>query len=257
LGVNFIVFNLAWYFIVVEAGGSKNMRNNFSFFSYTYLARFLPTPIWFITARIFKSTEVNLPNQTVILLTGYETLLHFIVGLLLYLLLSVDIWFSKIILFVLIVASLVMLINRNKIINKVKSIRIFRELLPLLTLRTLSITSILYLFTWLVSAPFFYTSILVIIPHQDVPLDEIWGMWILSSLAAYVGAYLLGGIGILREFTLTWLLTDYFSPSGALIISIVTRLIITLGTLLWALIIWIVSRPINLPIRKNEKNEIR
>jgi hypothetical protein len=62
----------------------------------------------------------------------------------------------------------------------------------------------------------------------------LWKDWVISSLISYLSAYTLGGVGLFREISLTFLLSQVFGPAVALIVTILSRVFITLAGVVWS-----------------------
>jgi hypothetical protein len=94
----------------------------------------------------------------------------------------------------------------------------------------------LYGLTWMVAGLFLAHLVWAVRPELHFTLDVVWRMWALSSLVAYAGEYLLGGLGVFRELTLIALLQSEIAvlPLDAMIMSLLTRLVLIGAGVLWA-----------------------
>lgn len=228
-GLNFLIFIIAWQRIVVRFGGPTDLKRNVFLYSYTNLARFLPTPIWFIASRVHNYNRLGMSQRSALIMTAMETLLHALAGLVFYSLLSINLEYpvTWLYMLVLIPAAVVLCCPRwlklPEMINEVPMRR--QDVVILLTL---------YVLTWIMAGLFLF-AIINIFSLNTLSLDDLWRIWTLASLVSYVATYMLGGIGVLQEFTLTWLLGRFYSPGIALLIAVGARLTLILGGILYGL----------------------
>jgi len=233
--INFCLLMVAWLILLKCFGALKQLSYNAFLYSYTYLYRFLPTPVWFIGSRIYYYGQLGIGKRTIVTTTALETLLHMFTGFIIYCLLLIDFKQPITWLYSLSVLLIILGIYHShwfelRWINRENSsLRINKTDFTLL----LS----LYFITWIISGPFFKMLIQIIYNPVQVSMVSLMRIWIISSLFAYVGSYTLGGVGVIREFSLTILLSKYLPPSTALVIIVLVRLVMTLGGVLWALTI--------------------
>ena len=232
--INFILLLSAWHILIKSYAGLNDIKQNALFYSYSYLFRFLPTPAWFLSSRMYLYSQAGIRKRVALTITGLETLLHIASGLLIFCLLSVDLNKPITWLFGLIIIPFFFAVYNPERLN-LRWISGDKSM-PILTRRTLVILLIIYICTWLISGPFMLS--LMHIVTNDIPINmvEILRIWIISSVVAYIGAYTLGGIGILREFTLSFLLSNYLPYPLALTITIISRVVLTLGGILFSII---------------------
>jgi hypothetical protein len=95
----------------------------------------------------------------------------------------------------------------------------------------------IYFISWLIPGPFLKMLIQTIHEPVQISLVSLMRIWIISSLFAYIGSYTLGGVGVIREFSLTIMLSKYLPPPIALMITVLARLVMTLGGVFYSLII--------------------
>jgi hypothetical protein len=94
----------------------------------------------------------------------------------------------------------------------------------------------LLIITWLISMPFFYFIIKGLFDMTERPFSfwvTIWKIWIVSSVISYLGSFL-GGLGILRETSMVFLLKDSFGSVVSLAIATASRIFLLAGNLFWA-----------------------
>jgi hypothetical protein len=233
-GINYFLLFFGWHILFRAYNPQIDWLKNLLYYSYSSLMRFLPTPIWFFASRVSLYEQAGTRKRLTVITTFFETFLHVSTGICFYTLLLIDIKKPiTIIPFFLCLSFLAFAIIRPDIFH-----------LPVLTgedrgkimLRSKDIFSILLLFTftWAIAGPFYASIIKSISPDTVMTTVDMWKVWILSSMVSYLSAYTLGGIGVLREFSMTLLLNRWFSPPIALIITILVRLMMTFAGIFWA-----------------------
>ena len=235
-GINFIILIIAWNMLVRLFSQRISLSQNAIFFSYSHLYKFLPTPAWFLGSRIYLYGKVGLAKRVTLTTTALETLFHIFTGVFLYSLLLIDqqrpitwLFLLSIPLVILVVWNPFWLIKRWFLNANIPTHP---------PRKVLAILFVSYLLTWIISGPFFLSLISIVTDNIPLSMNESLRIWILGSLIAYVGAYTLGGAGILREFSLTFLLSNFFSPPLALLITIMVRIMMTLGGIFWSLVVF-------------------
>jgi hypothetical protein len=239
IGVNLFFFILAWYAIIRVFQSKSSFLNDALIYSLTQITRLLPTPAWYFASRIYHYSIVGLRKRSIIIATFAETVFHASVGFIFYCIISFQInqgisWLyilSALILTAVLTQVVVSYMKRNNFVLTTKeSILRFGSI------------AVLYLATWLISFPFFYFIIQSLTGAVTISLIDLWKIWIISSLFAYIGSYTLGGLGFVREFSLVLLLTPYLSPPLCVAVAVLSRLVTTVGSLLWSGMIIIIVR---------------
>ncbi len=233
-GVNLVILSVAWHAIIRRFGGPTDWRQNFLYYSYTNIAAFLPTPVWFLASRVHFYNQAGMRWSTTLTTTALETALHIVTGLAVYAALAIhparpETWPWALALALVIAALIRPRWLALPWLNKGAG--------PDISRRDAVIWLTLYALTWLMAGVFFTIVIGILGPAVLPGLGDLWRIWILAGVVSYVAAYTLGGIGILREFTLTWFLSAFYSPTEALLIAAGVRLLLTLGGILWGLAI--------------------
>lgn len=240
-GINFGLFLLVWQGIVVALGGSADWAGNAQVYCYTYLTRFLPTPAWFFAGRAYFSERIGLKNVHGLYATGVELGLHILTALVFYAVLQVvrlaSWWYLAALALGLIIFWRLDGLERL-LRNRVPYIVHLRR-------RDLALWSLFYLLTWLVAGPYLRAIVRAFVP-ASVGMWDAWRIWTLASLTGYVGFLLMGGMGFLREFSISVLLADYLLPADALVVAIGSRLILLGSGILWAVTIIVVIRFLSL-----------
>jgi len=110
----------------------------------------------------------------------------------------------------------------------------------------------LYLVTWVMAGPYLQTVVRAFVP-STISMWDAWRIWTLASLAGYAGFLLLGGMGFLRELSMSALLSRYLLPGDALIVAIGARLVLLVSSILWATLVILVTRAWSAVERKKRR----
>jgi hypothetical protein len=250
-GANHLVFIFAWNSLVTRFGGQFTFSQNVFNYSYSALARFLPTPAWFLASRVYLYGRNGIRKRTALIATGLETLLHIATGLGFYCVLQIDSSKPASFLYLLGVTPVLLAIYKPdwlemRWIHQGKIEPGPRRIDVLFWIS-------LYLVTWLISAPFFAFIIQTFTLVTPIDLVHLWRIWIISSIIAYIGSYTLGGIAVIREFSITILLSQFYSPPVALLITIGSRLIMTIAGIIWSLVTLGIAQAWNWISKKQQK----
>ncbi len=225
LGVYMILFLVSWHGIVTMLGGSRDWRSNTLVYCYTYLARLLPTPVPFLASRVEASDRLGLRKRQSLHATGLELGLRALTGIVLLAALELvryGRWG-----YVATVAVGLVLAYAGGLFQRV-------GLLPAKPRnRIAAVSSGLCLgVTWVVAGPFLQAVVRVFLP-ASLDLWDAWRVSLIAGLLSDVGFLLLGGSGLVRDLSLSALLTGFFSPAEALIVAVGVRLVLTVSTLSW------------------------
>jgi hypothetical protein len=228
LGFNFILFILVWNLLIQVFNGAHSLVENALIYSYSQIAKLLPTPIWFISARLLLYNRSGITKRSVLIATALETAFHAWIGFIIFCILSIKINVPITWLFSLGI-PITILILRALISSKSNQIQLDRNI------RIKNAFGLIGLFTltWITAAPFLTLTIQGVTGQSSVPTIEIWKIWIIASIFSYIGSYTLGGIGVIREFSLVLLLGKFYSPPVCLVIAVISRIIMTIGNLVW------------------------
>jgi hypothetical protein len=232
--VNFFTLVSAWHVLIRNFTDSADLGQNALFYSYTNLYKFLPTPAWFLASRVYLYSKTGMRRRVALTTTALETLMHMFTGLVLYCLLLIK-WQNPVSwLYSLAILPVIVAINKPQWFQP--RWLLGKDITSYPSKKDLTFLFFAYTLTWIVAGPFFLVIILIISDTIPMTMVELLRTWILGSLIAYLGTYTLGGIGVLREFSLTLLLSRYLYPPLALVITVLVRLVLMIGGILWALI---------------------
>lgn len=234
-GVNYLLFVAAWQRLVLYSGGTTEWQRNALMYSYSYLARLLPTPFWQHASRIHLYAQTGMDKRSALKMTALETILQVLAGMAFYSLIAIQSLLSEIVLLAIGLAAALAFALRHRL-PKVTFLHNIGQAGSDLRVRDLALWSVLYLVTWIIAGPFLHFALAAFSGLTPPSMLDLWRIWTLSSLVAYIGAYTLGGGGILREFTMIWLLTPSYSPPVALLMTVGVRLLMTLAGVFWPLV---------------------
>lgn len=239
-GVTFLLFAIVWHRMMARFGGPSDWRVNVLLFSYTHMAKFLPTPIWFLAGRVRCYSRVGVPRKSILKITALEIALHVVSGLILIIVLSWDV--TKLEMWLYVVGAIVVALLLRRF-DPLKISRLGR-ILENNGIRLANIIEwiSLYGLTWIVAGPFFMLLVMAFTPASASDMVMLWRIWIISNLIAYLSTYTLGGLGFLREFSLTWFMSQMYPLPVALLIATGARIIMTIGGLLWGVCVYIILR---------------
>lgn len=231
-GLNFVLFIIAWRGIVIRFGGPPDWKQNVCLYSYTNLAKFLPTPAWFLASRIHLYGQSGMGRRAALATTAVETLLHASAGLAFYALLATNPERPVTWPYMLALIPVAVMLSRPdwlelRWISGGRGGTSVRR-------QDVIVWVASYFLTWVVAGPFFW-AVIGTFSGDVPPLSDLWRIWTLSGLVSYVATYTLGGVGILREFALTWLLGKFYPLPLALLIAVGVRLTLIGGGVLWGL----------------------
>lgn len=236
-GINYFLFVISWHIIIKAFGVKSTLITNSYIYSYSQIAKILPTPAWFIAGRLVLYKKEGAKEKVILTSTFLEIILHMVVGLVILALISISSSNYSSWLYGLSLIPLIVLILSPKLLNfsflKIYDSNFSKSDMFFLIL--------IFAITWILSGPFFQYLLSGCGISVQIPMTKLWQIWIISSIFAYIGSLTLGGIGILREFSITFLLGNLVSLPYAAVIAAVSRVIMTIGNLLWPLLIMGVS----------------
>ena len=233
-GINFFLLVIAWHILISKFAPLISLKQNTQQFSYSYLYKFLPTPAPFLASRMYLYNQLGIKKSVILSTTALETILHMVTGFIVFLLLLLDKYNPVSWLIILLSIPVILIIQKPDLLE----MKWLHGEKPIHPISKIDIITLLVIFslTWILSGPFFIHLMKIITNYVPITIDEALKIWIIGSLVAYLGSYTLGGAGFLREFSLTLLLSQYFHPPMALLITLTVRVFMTFGGLVWALL---------------------
>jgi hypothetical protein len=113
--------------------------------------------------------------------------------------------------------------------------RLRRPMLPPLGFRDLFALLGIYVVAWTMGGVVLYVLSQALVPLSPATLPAVIGAWGGAGAIGFVAAYFLQGLGI-RDVTLALLLSNLMPLSAAAVVSILFRLLITVGEIAWPLL---------------------
>jgi glycosyltransferase 2 family protein len=233
-GINYILQAIAWHILINGIGSPLPFKQNVYIFASSYLTKFLPSPAWYLASRVYLYGKTGIRKRMALFSTVLESGFALCTGIIFFCVLSIEIHSPTTWLFGVAILSIMIGLFHFKSINLSwftgDSIPTYLDKRMVVSLFAIN------LIIWAISGPFFLSLMRTITDSIPITMKEILRVWILSSIISFVGSYLLGGVGILREFSLTLLLSRFFPPPMALTITLFVRLVMVLGGILWSLV---------------------
>ena len=238
-GVNFYIFFEIWRVILQGFGLGFSKVKLLKVYASTYLAKFIPSPIFLYASRITQLQKIGMSPKRSVAVTALEFIFQVAVGIIIYGLINIKIdqpitwlWILVIILFI----GLFLSPNtfRKKFLKEVKNLNFDR--------RRMFVILILEIIPWLLGGLFFlfiYRNFYS--PTSPIKLVDLLSIWIVANVSSLIGSYLFGGLGLLREFTLVLMLQKYFPPAISIIIAATVRVMLIVCGVIWALVVYFLS----------------
>ena len=237
---------IGWHAIMSRLGGLPDFKANARIYCYSCLPRRIPGGVWHIAGRAYLNKEQGVPHALTLLGTSLEWVLLVVSGLLVYLLSNLSPLLKSaegsglspgvaLVLFVPLLALLFPpLLNRivNFLLRKFGvqqhlAIRVY-DILALLAV---------YLIAWTMGGVVLYVLIRALFPLPLATLPAVIGAWGGAGALGFVAAYFLQGLGV-REVTLSVLLGSFMPLPIAIIASILFRILLTVGEVVYPLL-WV------------------
>lgn len=230
-GLNYGLFMISWHLLLKGYRIQIPFLSNIEIYSYSQVAKILPTPAWFIANRIIRYNKEGERKRLIFSASLAEIILHMLIGFLILLLVRISPENPLSYLYLLAVTpAIVLSLKPNpffKLFHKSESFSF--------TPSGMAAILMLFVFTWISGGVFFEQILSGCGQTSIVPWGNLYAIWILSSLVAYIGSITLGGFGVLREFSITLLLSSYMPPPISLLVASVSRVVMTVGNIIWPL----------------------
>lgn len=232
-GANYLLFIFGWHLILKSYGIKSSLLIDANIYSSSQIAKTLPTPAWFITGRLVMYQKEGASKKVILTSTFLEIILHMAIGLAILAITKVTLMNSTTWLYVLSIIPIILMVVFPRLLN-------FSFLgLKEYNFRRVDLILLIFSFviTWILSGPFFQFIMTGLNITVQIPMRALLQIWIVSSIFAYIGSLTLGGIGVLREFSITFLLGNIISPPLAVVVATISRIIMTLGNIIWPILL--------------------
>jgi uncharacterized membrane protein YbhN (UPF0104 family) len=252
LVLNFLLFIQGWRCIVHRLGGAVTYKTSFWLISLSQVAKYIPGGIWFTLGRVYLAKDMKLKAEIIALSVVIETVLTFLVCILLFLL---SIVFSEQhtpahSLFVIPIFIIFLIILQPSILNKLINfaLKIFkRPAIHLSMSYTQLLTLSLYFLGFLIAQLIgFYFLINSIYPLAISKMFELITAYTVSWMAGFIVIFAPSGLGV-REGVMTLLLSPILPTPLAIAISFIARV--------WMIVFEIVIFFVGLIVKKSDYQE--
>lgn len=232
----------AWHKIMCCIGGCCNFKTNLRLYSLSCLPKRIPGAIWYISARVALYQECRTDYSITLMATAAEVVYLSLSGFLLYLLsmltgltgiinpsfgpASVVIGSA--------ILTLIAVVILSWVLRRFQQRSLFKKEIKLKSWDTLQILG-LSTAAWLGGGILLYilTNAVTEIPVMRLP--DFIGTWSIAGTIGLATGLFVQGLG-LREVTLAIMLSNYMPLSLAAAVSLLFRLLLTIGEFVWALL---------------------
>ena len=230
--LNFLVFVEGWRRIIFSLGGIIKYNEAFWVMSASQTAKYVPGGIWFAIGRVYLAKSPNLKSETIAASIIIETIMTFIVGILLFLIAVAFTGQKTIIsyLFIIPVLALFLMLTYPPVLNKVMNLALLILKRPAIHisipyLRLLGL-SIYFLGLWVAQIIGFFFLINSICPVSASKIFNLTAAYTLSWMSGFVVILAPSGLGV-REGMMSLLLSSFITSPLAIAISFLSRIWIT------------------------------
>jgi glycosyltransferase 2 family protein len=233
---------VAWHYIMVHLGGAAKFKTNARIYCYSCLPRRIPGGVWHIAGRAILNKEQGVGHAKTLLGTSLEWLLLVVSGMLVYLASHLSpagralesVGLDPAAALALTVPLLVLLLP--PVLNRIVRIVVRSGDEQLVALKASHVLKLVAIFVvaWCMGGLILYLVLLAFSPLPLSSLPVVVGAWGGAGAAGLVAAYILQGLGV-HEATLALLLTSVVPLPMAIVASILMRILLTAGDVLWPL----------------------
>ena len=235
---------VGWHVLMKRLGGLTRFKANAQIYCYSCLPKQLPGGMWHIAGRAYLNQEQGIRTSVTLLGSSVEWVLLIASGLLVYLLsclipssagdraAGLDPGVALALLAPLLIVLCPPVFNRlvRWLLTKLR-----RPTPPPLDLCDLFVLLGIYVVAWAMGGVVLYVLGQALVPLSPAALPAVIGAWGGAGAIGFVAAYFLQGLGI-RDVTLALLLSNLMPLSAAAVVSILFRLLITVGEIVWPLL---------------------
>ncbi len=230
--VNFLLFIQGWKCIVHRLGSTISYKTSFWVISLSQLAKYIPGGIWFTLGRVYLVKDKKIKAEIIAMSVVIETVLTFLVCILLFLLSIIFTTRQTLSDFIFIIPLFIIFLVAlqpailNKLINF--ATKIFRRP-PIhlsMTYSQLLVLSMYFLAFLVAQVIGFYLLIGAIYPIALSKIFDLTAAYTLSWMAGFVVIFAPSGLGV-REGVMTLLLSPLLPTPLAIAISFVARVWMT------------------------------
>lgn len=248
----------AWHFLLKLVDQKRSLIKDIYLYNLSSFSRHIPGYIWFISSRSLIYKEENISSKNTLFLTLLETILLSFTGFVMSLPL---IWTNRelfpkntliliiMLCFLMIIILLFLSLKPSGLLMRKLSKKILSEefIIPSIKNVNLLFSIISMWFGWIGGGILLLFVIRSFIPIQLSTILLACGIWGFSGAVSLSLGLIIQGFGI-REVTIALLLSTILTPFQALTASIIFRLILILGEIIWVIVISFTLKSYNKPL---------
>lgn len=239
VGVNHVLQSLVWHLYARNLHGERDALKDVFRYSITALTRNLPGAFYWSTASRALLYQKDGRTSFAAVATGVELALQTISGGAVVLWLLAWPWGLLPALGLLVMPLLPGVVcfwqrlARHRIVaTRWPALGAAFMDLARLSRRSLAMALVSYTIMWLIGGLFLEALVLAV--GASLPMRQtLYGIWVATSLVGIAGAVLLGGLGLVREFSLAGLLAPLVTLPVATVLAALSRIVLVLGSWLW------------------------
>jgi hypothetical protein len=235
---------MCWNSVMHRLGGHPSLRKNMRLYCYTNLAKRLPTPVWYVAARVYMYDKERIAKRVTSTAILIEIVVVIFSGILVYLvslpfsshtlLLEGNIW---VLLLLVPLAAIVacpswLSASLNFLLTKFRRDKLLITIMPGDMLQWSALSSL----AWTLGGFIIYSlsNGIYYLPLARIP--DMVNIWAISGIAGQVALFMPMGMGV-KELTLAYLLSSYMPLPVAVVVSLLSRLCLLVSDFFWALVL--------------------
>lgn len=232
LFINFLIFVEGWRTILIKLGDSIDFKRAFWIMSASQTAKYVPGGIWFVLGRIHLGKETNLGAEKIGLSVIIETMLTFLVGIIIFIFSISFSGYAKLNNFIYVIPALVffLILLYPPLLSRLANFCLKIVKRPVVNLAIsyseLLNLSIYFLGLWIAQIIGFYFLINSIYSIDINRITNLAATYTLSWMSGFIVIFAPGGLGV-REGTMSLLLSSFIPTPLAIAISFLSRVWIT------------------------------
>jgi len=214
-------------------------------YCYTNLAKRLPTPVWYVAARVYVYDKERIAKRVTSTAVLIEIVVVIFSGILVYLaslpfssytplLLEGNLW---VLLLLVPLAAIVarpswLSVSLNFLLTKFRRGKLLITIMPGDMLQWSALSSL----AWTLGGFIIYSLSNGIYYLPLAHLPDMVNIWAISGIAGQVALFMPMGMGV-KELTLAYLLSSYMPLPVAVVVSLLSRLCLLVSDFFWALVL--------------------
>lgn len=243
-GPSFLLVLLAWHRIMADISAMPSLSVNARIYCSSSLFKRIPGVVWYIADRVRLYKKEGVARSVTVVSVALETVLLIITGVLTYL---ISLLFSvsaktmghvPLHVILIILVPLLILIypaNFNRLVSYLLR-KLHHQGDVSLTLKSSIRLILIYLIAWIIGGLDLYLLANAVYPVPPELLPAVVGAWAVSGAVSLVSSYLIQGMGV-QEVVLSVLLASYLPLPVSIVITILFRILVTIGEVFWALLL--------------------